>query len=118
MEPHRISTIDQLDAALQADDPRPLLLFKHSTRCPVSSWAHNAYHRFVDRLDPGEARPAIVYVVEDRPVSDAAADRLQVRHESPQAFVIAAGEVVWHDSHSGITEEALTDALTRARTVA
>jgi monothiol bacilliredoxin len=37
-----------------------------------------------------------------------------VRHESPQALLLAGGEVVWHASHGSIRAEALASALESA----
>ena len=43
-----------------------------------------------------------VVVQRQRPVSNAMAERLGVRHESPQVFVVARGAVAWHSSHNGV----------------
>jgi bacillithiol system protein YtxJ len=44
-------------------------------------------------------------------LSDTVAERLGVRHESPQALLIKDGRAVWHASHWSITSEALVSAL-------
>lgn len=46
-----------------------------------------------------------------RPVSDAIARRLGIRHETPQAFVIYQGQVFFHASHYAITPDALNKTL-------
>jgi len=85
------------------------LLFKHSTRCPVSSaaWREVAAFR---RAHP-DAAVYVVHVVEQRPLSNAVAARTGVRHESPQAIVLESGRVAGHASHEGVTAEALEALL-------
>jgi bacillithiol system protein YtxJ len=53
----------------------------------------------------------VVNVIEDRPVSNAIAERLQVKHESPQALLIKNGKAVWHASHWNVTEDSLAQAV-------
>ncbi|URJ58584.3 bacillithiol system redox-active protein YtxJ [Paenibacillus polymyxa] len=108
----KMTTVQQLNTALEASSDKPLLLFKHSTRCPISAGAYQEVESYLHG-DPNEnIEYGIIYVVEDRPVSNETADRLQVKHESPQAILIKDGEAVWHTSHSNITARALHDHLT------
>ncbi len=104
------STAD-LDAALAASDERPLVLLKHSTRCHVSARALQELRGFAQALDAERASVALVHVVEDRALSNEVTRRLGIRHESPQALVISRGRVVWHDSHDGVVQERLAEAL-------
>jgi thioredoxin 1 len=46
-----------------------------------------------------------------RPLSREIADRLRITHESPQAILLRAGTSVWHDSHFGVTAEAIAREL-------
>jgi bacillithiol system protein YtxJ len=85
------------------------LVFKHSTRCPVSSAAWREVRRF--RGAHREAPVYVVHVVEQRPLSNVLAARTGVRHESPQAVLLRDGRVAWHDSHEGVTAEALEALL-------
>lgn len=55
--------------------------------------------------------PALVRVIEERPVSLALAERVGVQHQSPQALLIKNGKVIWHDSHGRITAAALKAAV-------
>ncbi|KAF4325189.1 hypothetical protein G195_001359 [Phytophthora kernoviae 00238/432] len=58
-----------------------------------------------------QVKYGIIYVVEDRPVSNEAANKLGVKHESPQAILVKKGIPVWHASHSDITSTTITKAL-------
>lgn len=85
------------------------LVFKHSTRCPVSASAHREVAQF--RRRHPEAPVYVVHVVEQRPLSSGVAARTGVRHESPQAIVLSGGKVLWTDSHEGVSAEALEALL-------
>ena len=88
------------------------LVFKHSTRCPVSTTAWREVDRF--RAKHPEAPVYVVHVVEQRALSNALATRTGLRHESPQAIVLVSGAVLWSDSHEGVTAEALEELLPAA----
>ncbi|MFK4300910.1 MULTISPECIES: bacillithiol system redox-active protein YtxJ [unclassified Paenibacillus] len=107
----KMTTVQQLNAALEASSDKALLLFKHSTRCPISSGAHQELESYLQGTPNENIEYGIIYVVEDRPVSNEAANKLQLQHESPQAILIKGGEAVWHTSHSNITARALHDHL-------
>ena len=85
------------------------LVFKHSTRCPVSTAAHREVVEF--RRRHPSAAVYVVHVVEQRDLSKAVAERTGVRHESPQAIVLEDGSVTWSDSHEGVTADALEASL-------
>jgi len=44
-------------------------------------------------------------------VSDHAAERLGIRHETPRAILLRGGRPIWNASHFPITAEALDRAL-------
>ena len=93
-------------AALAAAIESPqAVLFKHSTRCPVSAYVIDEVTEFAE--DHPEWPVYVLKVIERRPLSNEAAERLGVRHESPQAFVLHQGRVQWHGSHNEITADAL-----------
>ena len=52
-----------------------------------------------------------VLVREDRPLSQAVAERTGVRHESPQVICLVGGHPAAHASHREITGEALRRML-------
>ncbi len=60
----------------------------------------------------------LVSVQRARAVSNAIAERLGVRHASPQALLVRAGGVRWHTSHLAITVAALQAAVERDTLVA
>ncbi len=103
-----IETTDQLDDILARETA---LIFKHSTRCPVSRAAYQRFQTFVNDHPEKRELCYFVDVVGNRPVSQAVAEKTGVRHESPQAIVLRNGSVAWHAAHYSITGDALLDAL-------
>jgi len=87
---------------------RPVLLFKHSTRCPISARAHAEFTRFAEDHPWIDCRE--VLAIEQRPLSHYIAGQTGVAHQSPQALLFFGGSVVWRVSHYDITAGALLKA--------
>lgn len=103
---------DQLERAIAASQDGPVLIFKHSTACPVSAAAFSRFRNWLDgQGDDSPLRTYLIKVIEARPVSNAAAEQLGVRHQSPQAIIVNQGQAVWDASHGGITGDAIGQAL-------
>lgn len=93
---HMVSRQD-VDAALGQDTA---ILFKHSTRCPISAAARGEMERFLE-LHPG----APVYTVDVNDSTGASAylaERTGIEHHSPQVIVTRGGTPEWHASHFDI----------------
>jgi len=86
----------------------PVVLFKHSTTCPISSRANRQMSRLDRAVSP---EIALVVVQSARAVSQGVAERTGVRHESPQVIVLRHGKAVWTASHYDITAEAVEGAV-------
>jgi len=84
------------------------LLYKHSTRCGASVRAM----REVEQFARGEADVPVfgIDVIGQRRISDLAAQRLGIGHESPQVILIRDGRAAWHTSHFRVTAAALSAA--------
>lgn len=87
---------------------QPQVIFKHSTRCSISSMAKS-------RLERTEAPSGVDFYYLDlmkfRPVSDQVANDFKVWHESPQILLITNGECVYDESHSGISMAELVETI-------
>ncbi len=111
-EKHMI-TLDSeaaLETCFAASEANPVLILKHSTRCPISSGALREVRDFLEEREGDVPAAYINYVVENRDISNAIASRLGIRHESPQAFLVSQGAVQWQASHGGITAPAIAAA--------
>src|ERR1700733_8009947 len=92
----------QLEELKRNSDHRPQVIFKHSSRCGVSSMART-------RLDRSEFPQGIDFyfldIIRYRSISNKIATDFKVHHESPQVLVIKDGTCVYDESHSGIHME-------------
>ena len=106
-----LSDLDMLEAAIAESVERPVLLFKHSRTCGISCEALDELHAHLERTRT-EAAYKVITVQSHRQISDEAAMRLGVRHETPQAILLRDGRPVWKASHFRITADELSRALT------
>jgi len=103
-----LSDLLELDAAIEESAQHPVLLFKHSRQCGVSCEALDELRSHIGRY-AGPAVYKMITVQTHRPVSDAAARRLGIRHETPQAILLEGGKPVWSASHFRITATQLDE---------
>lgn len=93
---------EQLNEIITNSTDRPQVIFKHSTRCSVSSMAKN-------RLDKKDAPEGMDFYYLDllkyRSLSNKIAADFGVHHQSPQILVIKGGKSVYDESHSSIILE-------------
>ena len=94
----------ELEHLIARSHEAPVLLFKHSTTCPISAAAYREMKQLQTEI-------AIVVVQRAREVSREVEARTGVTHESPQALILRDGEAVWSASHWRITTEAVESAL-------
>lgn len=94
--------VNQLDSITEKSLIKPQLIFKHSTRCGISSMVMK---QFVSAYDL-ELNADLYYLdlLAHRDVSDEVGYKFQVMHQSPQLLIIKNGVVVAHASHGGINE--------------
>lgn len=79
---------------------KPQLIFKHSTRCSISSMAKDRLER---EWNLENVEPWYLDLLSYRHVSNAVASQLGVHHESPQAILLKDGVVVHDSSHNSIS---------------
>jgi len=91
--------INQLEEIKTASFLNPQVIFKHSTRCSISTMVLN---RLNNGEDPQNMDFYFLDLIAFREVSNAVAEFFGVHHESPQAILIKNGEVVFEESHHGI----------------
>lgn len=105
-----ITKAGQLEEIKELSASKPQVIFKHSTRCSISSVAKS-------RLERATTPPNIDFYYLDlisfKDISGKIATDFSVHHESPQILLIKNRECVYDESHSGINmddikEQALT----------
>jgi bacillithiol system protein YtxJ len=106
-----LTSLEQLDQIDAASASQPILLFKHSTRCSISSAALNRLESAWTAADDAAHTVHYLDLIKYRDVSNAIAERYGVQHESPQLLVIRNGQCAHHASHFGITYGGTIGAL-------
>ena len=101
-------------ACLDVSHERPVFVFKHSTACPISGAAHSRVVEY-DAQNAGNGPDIyLVKVIESRPVSNAIAEVLGVRHQSPQIILVKNRAAVWSASHHGVRGDRMHEAFENA----
>jgi bacillithiol system protein YtxJ len=99
----------QLDGILAEDASRPAVIFKHSTRCSISSMSLKRFEREWDTS--ARADIWLLDLLRHRDISDAITERTGVMHQSPQTVLIVSGKVAHHASHSAISAVRIMESL-------
>ena len=94
-----IDNLAQLDSIYSGEET--VVIFKHSTRCPVSSMAKRSLE-FEKNLIPVGAKFYYLDLIANREISNKIAERWDVRHESPQILILKGQECLYNASHSDI----------------
>jgi len=104
-----LNDLAQLAAIQEESKTRPVVLFKHSTRCSISSMAKS-------RLERAGAPEGISFYLLDliryRALSNQIADDFSVMHQSPQVLLISNGACVYNESHSAISMDEIEHQAT------
>lgn len=105
-----ITCSQELGQILDESNQRKIILFKHSTTCPISSRAWREVQNFI-KESSDEVLVGMIKVIESRAVSSQAAVELGLKHQSPQVLLVRERKVLWHASHQEVTQTRLMKAL-------
>jgi bacillithiol system protein YtxJ len=110
MENHftRVADIKALDDLIEQSKKQPVIIFKHSTTCPISASAFRNMSKFNGDVNLVEVQSA-------RELSREIERRTGVRHESPQVIVLNNGQVVLNASHWKVRADSVAEALRELR---
>ena len=103
-----ITNTQQIDAIKAANGYS--IIFKHSTRCPISMMAKKKFEldgKLFDETTPLYFLDLIKY----RELSKYVAEVFEVQHESPQLLLVKDGECVLDQSHSSISAEEVVEVM-------
>lgn len=100
----------QLEAIRMESFQAHVLLYKHSTRCGISSVTLNRLNRN-EALSESGISFYFLDLIRFRGVSQKIADTFGIPHESPQVLLLSRGEVIYHASHMEIAPSAILKQL-------
>jgi len=105
----KLTSALDIEKIKEASFGKPILIFKHSTACSVSSTAKNKLESGWDNLSVFDE---IYYLdlLRYRDISNAIAAEFNIRHESPQVLIIKDGACVYNESHFSIRSQEIASA--------
>jgi bacillithiol system protein YtxJ len=101
---------DLLDEIIKDSHQKPVVLFKHSIRCGISSMAKDRLERKWD-FTAEELDIYYLDLINYRSISNRIADLFGVVHQSPQVIVLRNGKAVFDASHNLVSVENLRNSI-------
>lgn len=102
-----LSDLDTLEIIKEKSFLQPQVIFKHSTRCSISSVAKN---RLEKASTPVDIHFYYLDLIRHKNISNTIAEMFQVHHESPQVLVIKDGECTYDESHYSINMDEILES--------
>ncbi|MEN9598643.1 MAG: hypothetical protein RL596_954 [Bacteroidota bacterium] len=106
MKWNQLTEIGQLALIKDQSFTRSQVIFKHSTRCSISSMA---LHRLEREAASDQIDFYYLDLLQYRNISHEVAELFSVHHESPQILLIKNGQCVYDESHQGITMQEIEE---------
>ena len=100
---NQLTNIAQIEEIKKESHQQPILIYKHSTRCSISSATLGRLERSWKAEEVGDLKPYFLDLIANRSISNQIAEDFDVWHESPQALIILNGASVFDASHFDIS---------------
>jgi bacillithiol system protein YtxJ len=103
---YTLDKMEQFDEIDEISQTKPVVLFKHSTRCSISRMA---LKQFDAEFNYPEEKIDwyLLDLLNHRDLSNEIASRYNIVHQSPQIVIIRNGKAVFNESHDSISAEDL-----------
>ncbi len=111
MDWNQLDNAAKLAAIKEESNTQKVLIFKHSTRCSISTMALGRLERSWKDNEMTALKPYYLDLLNFRSISNQIAEDFGITHESPQVLVIEKGQCVYHASHSDIDYKELKSLL-------
>lgn len=103
-----LNSVTQLEEIKLQSNTKPVVIFKHSTRCSISTMAKGRLDR---AMQPEGVDFYYLDLLAYRPLSNLIAEMFAVPHESPQLLLIKNAACVYEETHNGIDMDELIEQL-------
>lgn len=100
----------QLEEISKISSAKPVLIFKHSTRCGISRMVLKNFENDYN-IPETEIDIYFLDLLNYRVLSQDISTKFRVMHQSPQVLVIKTGEVIYHASHDYISLNKIKEIL-------
>ena len=104
---NKLENNSDIDKIIDQSELNTIVIFKHSTRCGISS---SVLIRFEKQTKPltDQANFYLLNVIQHRNISNEISQQFSIQHESPQLIIIKNREVIAYNSHYDILNMDLT----------
>ncbi len=106
-----LNTEAQIEQILEESKTQLVLIFKHSTRCAVSSTALGRLERNWKAEEIAPLKMYFLDLLTYRNISQRIAKHFDVEHESPQLLIVKEGNLIYVRSHLAITFDGIRQVL-------
>src|SRR5690606_7436219 len=103
-----LETREQLNDIVSRSSTVPQLIFKHSTRCSISSMAKGRLER---QDPPANVEFNFLDLLRHREISNEVSELFNIVHESPQVILVVDGKPVFDASHNGVSMDSVKAAM-------
>lgn len=105
-----LQSIEQAKELINSSTEKPVLFFKHSTRCSISNMAKDRLERKWN-IDDSILSPIYLDLLNHRDVSNFLAEELNIEHQSPQVILVKKKTATYSETHSMINVDAISEVL-------
>lgn len=105
-----VVTEEDITSIFESSKQKPQIVLKHSSSCGISFFAMKSLN-IPEIIDNDNIDLHLIDVIRHRTISHSFAEKVSVRHESPQVFVIKNGEIKWHGSHNSVNSKNVLDHI-------
>ena len=102
---NQLTDLGELNEIITISEEKPVVIFKHSTRCSISRMALKQFENQYDAQE--NVVPYFLDLLKHRDISNEIAIQFNVQHQSPQILVIKDAKSVYNASHSDIDADDL-----------
>lgn len=107
---NELNSSEQLEEINDRSFSKKQALFKHSTRCSISSMVKNRLERDYD-ISSDDLNIFYLDLIAHRNISNEISEKWSVHHESPQMIIIENGKAIYHSSHTDISVEKIKEKV-------
>lgn len=102
---NQLTDLGELNEIITISEEKPVVIFKHSTRCSISRMALKQFENQYDAQE--NIVPYFLDLLKHRDISNEIETQFNVQHQSPQILVIKNGKSIYNASHSDIDADDL-----------
>lgn len=107
---HFLTELSQIEQIILESQQQLICVFKHSTRCAISSTIKDKLERnYKSELD--SIKFYYLDLIQHREISNTLAEHFKVYHESPQILMIKNGDCYFDASHYDISVNEIIEQL-------